>query len=318
MTIRVCLRKAILPFAAISLAIALLGSGIASAQELPRPVGFVNDFAGLIPDDTEAELEALLQQFEQETQAEIAVVTIVNLGGDTIEGYAVRLFQRWGIGKKGVDNGVLLLVAQEERDIRIEVGYGLEPYITDGKAGRILDQEILPDLRDNNYALGLLKGVRAIEEAIQASDYQPGAVRPRDSNPRNSSPGNNAFGQWGWLLWGAGASSIYAFNFLARSKAIWPGGIWGAAVGGMLGYLFGGLVGLAAFGAAAGAAGLAMDAVLSSAYRYQVANGKSTSWLGSLGGFSGAGHWGGRSGGGGGFGGFGGGRSGGGGASRGF
>ncbi len=289
--------------------LALFSLAAAFAQELPRPVGYVNDFAGIIPDDTEAELEAILRQFEQETTVEIAVVTVTSLEGDPIEGYAVRLFQQWGIGKKGVDNGVLLLVAEAERDVRIEVGYGIEPYITDGQAGRILDNEVLPDLRQDNYAMGILKGVRAIGQAIQASDYVPGAARPRPSNPVSQ-----AFQGKIWILLAIGGASMYLFSFFARSKAIWPGGIWGAIVGGFIGWVIGGTVAIVGGILGAWAMGFALDALLSSAYRYQTSSGKSTSWGSSWGGFSGAG----RGWGGGGSGGFGGGRSGGGGASRGF
>ncbi|MBI2170898.1 MAG: TPM domain-containing protein [Chloroflexi bacterium] len=295
---------------AIALLSTLLGLGVASAQELPRPSGFVNDFAVLIPEDTEAVLEALLQQFEEETTVEIAVVTVASLEGDTIEGYAVRLFQQWGIGKKGVDNGVLLLIAAQERDVRIEVGYGMEPYITDGMAGRILDEAVLPGLRQGDFALGILKGVQAIAQAILDSDYQPGTVRPRPA----FLPFAEALRSNLWLLIGLGVASVYVFNFFARSKAIWPGGVFGAGVGALLGWLVGGIGGLLLFTVAGGTLGLVLDILLSTAYRQQVAKGRPTSWGRSWGGFSGAGY---RSGGGS-FGGFGGGRSGGGGASRGF
>jgi len=272
-------------------------------------VGYVNDFADLIPGDTEAQLENTLRQFEQETTVEIAVVTVFSLNGDTIEDYAARLFEQWGIGKKDVDNGVLLLLAFAERDVRIEVGYGMEPYITDGQAGRILDQQVVPHLMQNNYSLGLLTGVRGIAQVIKNSDYVPGTVRPRFVKELVE-----GLRRLKWLLLALGAFSIYLFAYFARSRAIWPGGIWGALVGGLVGWLIGGLGASILFWVAAGALGVILDALLSSAYRYQTANGRPTSWTRSWGGFFGAGH--GGFGGSGGFGGFGGGRSGGGGASR--
>lgn len=302
-------------FAIVLAAIAfLLGLTLAFAQEFPKPVGFVNDFAGVIPDDTESQLETLLQQFEQDTTVEIAVVTVPSLNGDTIEGYAVRLFQQWGIGKKGVDNGVLLLVTVAERDVRIEIGYGMEPYITDGQAGQILDTRVIPDLKQGNYALGILKGAQGIEQVIQASDYVPGTVRPPASNPLSE-----AFQGKLWILIVLAGISMYLFSFFARSKAVWPGGIWGAITGGVIGWVIGGALAIILGSLIAWFVGVLLDAMLSSAYRNQVSGGKPTGWHQSWGGFSGMGGlggWGG--GGGGGFGGFGGGRSGGGGASRGF
>ncbi len=284
----------------------------ASAQQLPEPVGYVNDFAGVFSADIKSGLEDSLRLFEQETTVELAVVTVPNMSGTTVEEYAARLFEKWGIGKKDVDNGILLLFAQSERRVRIEVGYGMEPYLTDGQAGRILDNEVLPDLRAGNYGLGLLKGTRAIAQTIKDSDYQPGDVRPRSSFPRLPSLVANR----AWVLWLLGGLSMYLLSFMGRTRSIWLGGLWGAASGATLGWAFNGSI-LLMGGIAAGAAGLGLllDLILSSAYRYQRSSGGPTSWARTWGGFSGAGRggWGG-----GGSGGFGGGRSGGGGASRGF
>lgn len=82
-----------------------------------------------------------------------------SLDGDTIENFAVRLFEQWKIGKKGKDNGVLLLIAINERKLRIEVGYGLESTITDGKAGEIIREVITPEFKKNNYYEGILNKI---------------------------------------------------------------------------------------------------------------------------------------------------------------
>ncbi|MBI2916864.1 MAG: TPM domain-containing protein [Chloroflexi bacterium] len=290
----------------------LVAAGGAFAQGLPEPSGFVNDFADLLAPDVEASLEQALRDLEQETTVELTVVTVSDLGGDSVEGYAVRLFERWGIGKKGTDNGVLLLVARDERRVRIEVGYGLEPYLTDSHAGRILDTEVMPDFRKDDYSLGIIKGARAIAQAINDSTYQPGSVRAR---PRFEQVTTSLADKL-WLLFPLGAFSVYLLAYMARTKAIWLGGIWGAVVGGTLGWAIGGLLLIVLGVLAAGVLGLFLDAALSSAYRYQATSGRQTSWRHTRGGFSGAGRGGWT--GGGGFGGFGGGRSGGGGASRGF
>lgn len=296
-----------------ALAAVILASTALADSPLPRPVGYVNDFAGVIPADVQGPFEDALRLFEQETTVEVVVVTVKDLGGTTVEDYAVRLFSDWGVGKKGVDNGVLILLAVKERGIRIEVGYGMEPYLTDGKVGRILDNEVLPDLRQDNYSLGLLKGARAVAQTIKDSGFEPGSVRARP--PVEKIPLPFQGGAKSWVLLALAAASLYAVSFMARSKSFWFGGIWGAGAGGLVGWLLGIPIWMTV-GAAMGmgALGLGLDAVLSSAYVYQKKSGGSTRWHQSWGGFSGGGRggWGGGKG----FGGFGGGRSGGGGASR--
>jgi len=296
-----------------------LPTSLALADQLPpKPVGYVNDFADVITSDIEAPFEDALRLFEEETTVELVVVTVPDLGGAPIEDYAVRLFSDWGIGKKGVDNGVLLILTVDERRVRIEVGYGMEPYLTDGQAGRILDNDVLPDLKQGNYALGLLKGAQKIAETIKGSDYQPGSVRSKPVAQTMPFPVHGDARTWVFLA--LAAASLYAVSFMARSRSFWFGGLWGAGAGGLLGWMLGITWMLIALPIGLGILGLLMDAMLSSAYQYQKKSGKSTLWRQSWGGFSGTGRggWSGGKGFGGGFGGFGGGRSGGGGASRGF
>lgn len=285
----------------------LLTKPSAFAQSIPRPVGYVNDFASIIDADVESQLDAILRQYEEETTVELVVVTVPNLDGTTVEDFAVRLFEAWGIGKKGVDNGVLLLVARDEREVRIEVGYGMEPYLTDGQAGRILDAEVLPDFRSGDYTLGILKGITAIAEAIVDNGYEPGSVRPRSEVKTIVDRFRDRLG----LLAMLGFASIYVLSFMARTREVVLGTVWGAAVGGVLGWLAGGVVLIIVGVVVLALVGFALDAALSSAYRYQSRTGRPTSWHRTWGGFSGTGRGGGPR-----FPGFGGGRSGGGGASR--
>src|SRR5512139_1419313 len=161
------MRKKIFTGVSIALAAILLITSTVAGQTFPEPQGFVNDFAGMMSSGARTELEEELVNFEKETSVEIAVATVNSLEGLTVEDYAVRLFEAWGIGKKDKDNGVLLLVSKEERKVRIEVGYGLEPVITDGRAGRILDDEVVPEFREGNYEQGIINGVRAIEGYIR-------------------------------------------------------------------------------------------------------------------------------------------------------
>jgi uncharacterized protein len=303
------LRRAIALFA---LPAALLPLASAAAQRFPPPQGYVSDFAGIISPGVQGPLEEALRQFEQEkeTTVEIAVVTVPGLGNETIETYAVGLFEQWGIGKKNVDNGVLLLFDTQSRRVRIEVGYGMEPYITDGKAGQILDTYFVPDRAAGNIERGLVATARAIAQAVRDSDYESGSIRAR---PPLEQAGDY-FSRHVWWFVALGIPSIYAFAYMARSKSIWLGGIWGVVVGLVSGILADGWPPIVLGIIIGGILGLVLDLILSNAYRFQTSSGHSTSWGSTWGGFYGGG--GGYRGGGGGFGGFGGGRSGGGGASR--
>lgn len=138
----------------------------ALAKEFPDPVGHVNDFAGVLTDDAKAQVTALLEELEQKTTAEVAVVTVRTTAPYDYTEYANRLFRQWGIGKRGKDNGVLLLLAIEDRKLRIEVGYGLEGIIPDGVAGRIRDDYLVPNLKAGKYGEAVWEGVNAIAAII--------------------------------------------------------------------------------------------------------------------------------------------------------
>jgi uncharacterized protein len=127
----------------------------------------VNDFAHVLTNIQKQSLENTLQELEKITGDEVAVVTVQNLEGDYIEHYAEQLFKEWGIGKRNKDNGVLLLIAFEERKVRIEVGYGLEGVITDSIASSIIRNEITPSFANGQYAEGIDKGVAGIIKTIR-------------------------------------------------------------------------------------------------------------------------------------------------------
>lgn len=144
----------------------LLFPCLVSGQDYPKPESWVSDYAGVIPSSTESKMELWADAVKRETGAEIAVVTIRSLGGMDIESFAADLFRAWGIGERGRDNGVLILLAVQDRKVRIEVGYGLEPILPDGKTGGILDDFVLPDLRNGNYGEGLSKALTAVAGVI--------------------------------------------------------------------------------------------------------------------------------------------------------
>ncbi len=152
--------------------IILLFMGISLyGQKLPKPRGYVNDFAGVIDAGSKNQMEIIIQSLKQKTGAEIAVVSVDTIAPyGTIEEYSIDLATEWGIGKEGEDTGVLILLAMAEGRIKLEVGYGLEGIIPDGLAGEIRDKSILPSLSAGNYGAGLLKGVQAVTGII-AKEY---------------------------------------------------------------------------------------------------------------------------------------------------
>ena len=144
----------------------LILSNSAVAAALPSPTGYVNDFANVLNRQVSAQLENTLAALQAKTGAEVAVVTVDSLEGAPIEDYAVRLFQTWGVGKKGKDNGVLILVAPNDRQVRIEVGYGLEGAINDALAGRIIRERMIPAFKDGDFNAGIAGGTMAVAALV--------------------------------------------------------------------------------------------------------------------------------------------------------
>ena len=263
----------------------------------PDPTGFVNDFANLYSSGFKSELENKLSEFEKSTGDEIAVVTVNNLEGGDIDDVAARLFEKWKIGKKNTDNGLLLLIFKEDRQMRIEVGYGLEPYVTDGRAGEIIRNDIMPSFKEGNYDEGTRRGVDRILQYISN----------KDTAVNSTSSKNSDFPIWPFLLI-IYFVSTYLASFLGRTKEIWPGAAIGGVTGLISGLIFSTLFASIFIAIFAGLIGLFLDSVLSKNYKIRKDKGLPTGFWTSGGGFS-------SGGGGGSFGGFGGGSSGGGGAS---
>ena len=159
---------------------------VLSAQTWPAATGYVNDFAHVIPVEKIGALESYLAELEKKTGAQVAVVTVSTVEGADINGAAVDLFKAWGIGKKGKDNGVLILAAINDHKARIEVGYGLEGIITDGTAGDILRDEVVPQFKQGNYGQGLNNAVASVGELITRNagvvlETQPPASHSNDN-----------------------------------------------------------------------------------------------------------------------------------------
>jgi uncharacterized protein len=147
---------------------ALLVPAHAHARAWPKPTGYVNDFAGIIDAASADSMDALIRELNAKTEVEVAVVTIPSLEGEVIDPAAEELYKAWGIGSRR-DEGALILLARDERRVRIEVGYGLEGLIPDGRAGSIIRNVMGPDLRADRFGPGLWRGVQAIA-AIVAAD----------------------------------------------------------------------------------------------------------------------------------------------------
>ena len=149
----------------------------AASELLPKPAQreYVVDTAGIVSAEDRAQIEKIGEELREKTKAEIVVVTVATLGDADIESYANKLFRSWGIGDKQKENGVLLLIAKDDRKFRIEVGYGLEGEITDGRSGEILDK-MKPYFRDEKYSEGVLNAYQKLATyAYRAAGVAPGA-----------------------------------------------------------------------------------------------------------------------------------------------
>ena len=241
-----------------------------------HPTGYVTDLAGVVSQETKSRLETLCTELQQKTEAQIAVVTVNSLEGQTVEDYAVALYKQLGVGAKGTDRGVLLLVAPKDRKYRVEVGYGLEPVINDARAGDT-GRAMVPLLRQGDYNGAIEAATWQLAQYIAADRGVTLSGQP----PRRqikSSPDDDGKIPFGWIIF----ALILLFFLIgsrrggSQGRRMGPGGGSGWWIGPMIG---GGLGGRGGWGGGG--------------------------FGGGGGGFSG----------GGGFGGFGGGSSGGGGAS---
>lgn len=163
----------------LSLLMLLLVTATAAAYTFPPLTGRVVDQAALLPPTAEAEITALLEAHERMTGNQVIVVTLNSLEGDAIEEYGVALGRHWGIGQKEKDNGVLLLIAPNERRMRIEVGYGLEGTLTDAISSVIIDRRLRPAFRAGDYEAGIRAGVDGILDVLDNNIPEDLKAAPR-------------------------------------------------------------------------------------------------------------------------------------------
>ncbi|MDU1142730.1 TPM domain-containing protein [Aeromonas rivipollensis] len=156
-------------------------AALQAAPAFPTLSGRVVDEAALMSRKQAHQLTQQLAAFEKRSGIQLVVVSVDNLDGETIEEYGYQLGRHWGIGQKGKDNGVLLLIAQDERKVRIEVGYGLEGALPDAIAANIIQTRILPAFKRGDMVAGVVAGSQGIMQAL-AGEYQPVEQPKSDSD----------------------------------------------------------------------------------------------------------------------------------------
>jgi uncharacterized protein len=167
---------------------ALAASVLAADFAGLKPQGYVSDFANVIDAQSRQELERYCTALERSTGAELALVTLPSLEGEPVEDVANAMFRAWGVGKKGKNEGILLLLSVGDRRSRLEVGYGLEPVITDGSAGGIL-REMAPELREGRYGPAMMVAAFEIGSRIaRAKNIEVATPAPVRTRARSAHP----------------------------------------------------------------------------------------------------------------------------------
>lgn len=198
-----------------------------AARDVPAYQGYVTDQAQMLSPASKQKLERALQSFDRSDSTQVAVLTIDSLEGDSLEDFSIRTVEKWGIGRKGKDNGVLLLVVKNDRKIRIEVGRGLEGVLTDLLSGRIIDRIITPYFKAGRFDQGIEAGLAAIIQATRGEFTAETPIGKGTRGRKKSSP------ILAYLIFG-----FFLINALGRvSRPL--GGIAGAIILPLI--IFGGL-----------------------------------------------------------------------------
>lgn len=281
----------------------LLVTVAGASMPVPPPPpngGYVLDQTGTLSDSQIQTLNESIDGYKKRTGVELAVLMVPTIENDYIENFSLQVARSWGIGHKDKNNGALLVIAKDDRKMRIEVGRGLEGDLTDVRASRIIRDRISPEFRNQNFFAGINAGLLGMQLAINAEEDATlrGADTESDTSNTMTLLGIAAY----FFLLGIS----WLGSILGRSKRWWPGGV----VGGLAGGGFGLLLSQSSWGALisagiVGGLGLLFDFIVSRNYKQAVHNGSNPSWwaggpwIGGGGGID--------SGSGGGFGGFGGG-----------
>ncbi len=199
----------------------------ASAHPVPPLTGRVVDAGDMLSPATEASITARLAALEDSTSTQIVVLTVPSLDGGDLEAFATNVFRAWGIGQKGSNNGALLLVARDDRKLRIEVGYGLEGDLTDARAATIIRETIVPRMRDGDPDAAVSAGVDAMIASVEGTEIAPAPDEPMP--------------WWASLLLG-GLFTMLPIGGLWGFLRTGIAGFWGTVVAGIIGLVAGAFV----------------------------------------------------------------------------
>lgn len=238
------------------LPISLVGQNAQDLLDTPAPKQLVSDYSDILSPNEEAYLENLLLNYADTTSTQIAIVTVETTGGDNINLITAEIAANWKIGQQGKDNGCLILVASGDREISIQNGYGLEPYLTDFTSKQIIENDILPQFKAGSYFKGLVAASNAIFEVLNGTYEGKGGrsssngisnryyrklifiiifiIIYRISNSRGGGGGGYRTGPFGWGMGSAG----YTMGSMGRSGG--GGGFSSGGFGGFGGGGFGG------------------------------------------------------------------------------
>lgn len=204
----------------LGLYLAFCPAALAEPKIPPAPTSsiYVQDYAGVLSGDTKATINALGAKLAGATKAQVTVVTVKSVEGANIEEYALAILRGWGIGDKTLNNGVLMLVAVNDRQSRIEVGYGLEGRLPDAKTGRIQDEYMIPYFQRGDYNTGILQGYKVLvnevaaeyKVSINVGDTKP-AVQRREAPPAS---GWDALPFWAKALIAASIAGLLLIDWL--------------------------------------------------------------------------------------------------------
>jgi uncharacterized protein len=220
---------------------ALVAMPAIAAPNFPAFTGLVVDAANVIPADQKAALEAKLTAFKQQTGRQLVVATIPDLQGYDIADYGYQLGRTWGVGLKGVDNGAILIVAPKDRKVRVEVGYGLEPVLTDAFSSVVIQTAIIPRFKDGDMPGGIAAGTDALVQQLSLPDDQAKAklaeaVKQYDQSHRARQNGGFPIGAVVWivivgviLLSHLGRGMGRARRYSRGGGSDWPVWLWAAS-----------------------------------------------------------------------------------------
>jgi uncharacterized protein len=225
-------------------AVVVVGAPAYAKETLPKFTAPVVDAAGLVPDQIEQQVDRELIDYQNRSGNQIAVAVVKTTGGKSVEDYSIDLARYWGVGQKGKDNGVLLVIAYDDHKVRIEIGRGLEGQFTDLQAGRIIRERLIPLLRQGDVGGAVVQGTQAIRAALGDTDV--GQLPPPSAEPVNDQPTGKTPG-WLFLVFPA---AIALFSVFGRRRGrrhgwgwmpiYWGGGGWGGGGGDGGGGGFGG------------------------------------------------------------------------------